>query len=57
MEYLEGETLPAASAQKAPIPHDKLSSFLIAIPVAEHSEAAHREGIIHRDPEAIQRDV
>ncbi|MGH2626830.1 MAG: serine/threonine-protein kinase, partial [Anaerolineales bacterium] len=46
MEYLEGETL-AERLQKGPLPPDQVLRF--AMEVAGALDAAHRQGLVHRD--------
>ena len=46
MEYLEGETL-AERLKKGPLPLDGALRF--AIQIADALDAAHRQGVIHRD--------
>ena len=46
MEYLEGETL-AERLQKGPLPLEQ--ALKCAIEIAEALDAAHRQGVVHRD--------
>jgi Tol biopolymer transport system component len=46
MEHLEGETL-AARLEKGPLPADQVLRY--AIEIAEALDAAHRQGVFHRD--------
>jgi hypothetical protein len=46
MEFLEGETLRERMARK-PLPDDELLD--VAVQVAKALEAAHGEGMVHRD--------
>ena len=46
MEYLEGETL-AERLQKGPLPLEQ--ALQCAIEIAEALDAAHRQGVVHRD--------
>jgi eukaryotic-like serine/threonine-protein kinase len=47
MEYVEGETLGSLMARDGPLPAG--TSARIAADVAEALEAAHRQGLVHRD--------
>jgi serine/threonine protein kinase len=49
MEYLEGETL-ADRLQKGPLPLEQALRY--AIEIAEALDAAHRQGVVHRDLKA-----
>jgi len=46
MEYLEGKTL-AERLEDGPLPPDEL--FKVGVQITEALEAAHRQGVIHRD--------
>jgi Protein kinase domain len=47
MEYVEGETLASLMARDGALPPEKAAR--IAADVAEALEAAHRQGLVHRD--------
>jgi serine/threonine-protein kinase len=54
MEYLEGRTLGAILTEQKRLPLDRAIRLTRAI--AAGLDAAHELGIVHRDPQARQRD-